>query len=484
MGEQPRDSILIVEDDPAQALLLENMLVRNGYQVFITYGGKEALASVNSSAPSLIISDILMPDMNGYQLCSAIRASEDHRTLPVMLLTALTSVEDVVMALEAGADYFITKPYKEQYLISKIKSILADNARLASAELVDTKIRYQGSDYRVTSHLPRILDLLISTYELSMIKNQEQLDSFMQRMKAEDALRESEERFRNILEYAPIGMAVLSLDGRFLLVNRALSELVGYGKQELEGLTFQEITHPDDLDADLSTRQELLEGSAVSSRKEKRYLRKDGQEVWVQLTASLLRDRMGRPLHFIAQVEDITERKLHQEQIHRLAYYDALTNLPNRRLLKDRLHQALVQAGRFGRALALMFLDLDNFKLINDVLGHDVGDEILKIVAERLTGCVRGMDTVCRQGGDEFIIVLTEIASPCDAELVAEKIIKALVEPIFIEDNELCITTSIGIAIYPVNGADDARALMKKADMAMYMAKNLGKNCYSICQGG
>lgn len=131
-------------------------------------------------------------------------------------------------------------------------------------------------------------------------------------------------------------------------------------------------------------------------------------------------------------------------------------------MLKDRLNLALTQAKRFDRSLALMFLDLDNFKQVNDSLGHDAGDELLKIIAGRLLTCVRSGDTICRQGGDEFIIVLAEITHPQDAELVADKIIKALHDPIYIQENELHVTTSIGIAVYSVNGADDAKALMKK----------------------
>lgn len=304
------------------------------------------------------------------------------------------------------------------------------------------------------------------------------------RKETEEALRNSEERFRNILENAPIGMSVVSLEGRFLLVNRSLCEIMGYEKEELERLTYQEITHPDDLEANLANVQRLLDGGATSYRMEKRYLRKDLQVVWTQLTSSIVRDAAGTPLYLVAQVEDITDRKRHQEQIHQLAYYDALTGLPNRRLLKDRLKQALSQAKRYQRSLALMFLDLDNFKLINDTLGHDMGDELLKVVAGRLQACVRGMDTVCRQGGDEFILVLTEITHPEDAAVVARKIIDTINEPVALNETIMHITTSIGIAIYPVNGTDDAKELMKKADIAMYEGKKNGRNRFSFYQSG
>jgi PAS domain S-box-containing protein len=196
------------------------------------------------------------------------------------------------------------------------------------------------------------------------------------RKQMEKALRESEERFRNTLEYAPIGVAVVSLGGQFLQVNRALCDILGYTRKEMEQLYFQDITHPDDLALDLSNVKGLLAGEIDSYQIEKRYIRKDGQAVWVQLTGTALRDARGEPLNLIAQVEDITERRRAQEQIRQLAYYDTLTGLPNRRLLMDRLQHDLDQARRFKRSLAIMFLDLDRFKQINDTLGHDVGDEL------------------------------------------------------------------------------------------------------------
>ncbi len=301
------------------------------------------------------------------------------------------------------------------------------------------------------------------------------------RKEMERALRESEERFRNTLEYAPIGVAVASLGGQFLQVNRALCDILGYTGKEMEQLYFQDITHPDDLALELACVKRLLAGEVNSCQIEKRYVRKDGQAVWTQVTQSVLRDAGGEPLSLIAQVEDITERRRAQEQIRQLAYYDTLTGLPNRRLLLDRLRHDLDQARRFQRSLAIMFLDLDRFKQINDTLGHDVGDELLKVVAARLGACIRSGDTVSRQGGDEFVIVLAEIAHAQDAARVAEKTIQSLAEPIVVRGNELRITASIGIAVYPDNGTDDMQELMKKADQAMYAAKEAGRNMYRFC---
>jgi diguanylate cyclase (GGDEF)-like protein len=169
-----------------------------------------------------------------------------------------------------------------------------------------------------------------------------------------------------------------------------------------------------------------------------------------------------------------------EDEVRQLAYYDTLTNLPNRRLLYDRLHQALAQAKHFSRSLAVMFLDLDHFKEINDTLGHDVGDELLKQVAGRWSACIRSGDTLCRVGGDEFVIILTEIHQPHDAALVAEKAVELVNQPFSCLGHPIKVTTSIGIAVYPIDGPDNVQDLMKKADTAMYTAKQGGRNRYQF----
>lgn len=302
------------------------------------------------------------------------------------------------------------------------------------------------------------------------------------RKEREIALLESEKRFRDFMEFAPIGMVIVALDGSLIKVNQALCNILGYRRDELEGLSFEDLTHPDDLAADLALRRHLLAGELPLWQAEKRYLRKDGSLVWVQLTATVLRDTQGEPQCFDAQIEDISERRRQQDQIRQLAYFDALTGLPNRRLLQDRLEQALAQARRNERRVAVAFLDLDHFKQVNDVHGHDAGDELLKLAAQRLLACVRSGDTVARQGGDEFILVLAEISDEQGVVRVAEKIVQALAKPFMLEARGLVIdsiTTSIGLAVFPGQGLD-AQDLMKKADRAMYAAKEGGRNGYRL----
>jgi diguanylate cyclase (GGDEF)-like protein/PAS domain S-box-containing protein len=304
-----------------------------------------------------------------------------------------------------------------------------------------------------------------------------------QHLEAQRALRESEERFRLISTSAMDAIIIIGPAEEITYWNPAAERIFGYQADEALGQNLHHlIAPPRHHDASRRGFEQFRmsgEGALIGKTLEITALRKNGEEFPIELSISAV--MIKGQWHALGMIRDISERKKAEEKIRQLAYYDALTNLPNRRLLLDRLNHSLVQAKRYQRAVAVMFLDLDRFKLINDTLGHDVGDELLKEVATRLNACVRSGDTVSRQGGDEFVIVLAEVARPPDAALVAEKIIGTLAQPISVKGHELQITTSIGIAIFPVNGTDDAQELMKKADAAMYEAKEGGRNGYRFC---
>lgn len=303
-------------------------------------------------------------------------------------------------------------------------------------------------------------------------------DDISDRKKIEHALRASEKSFREIIEFAPIGMAIVSLEGRFVIVNQTLCNIVGYSNDELLNLTFQEITYFEDLSIDLEFVQQLLDGKTNAYQMEKRYIRKDEEIVWVQLSVSLFRDEDDTAQYFIAQIEDITERKARDSEVKQHAYFDTLTKLPNRRLLMEKLTQALSQSEQYKRTTALLFLDLDHFKQINDTLGHDIGDLILKESAVRLSTCVRTHDTVARLGGDEFVIILSEMSDQTDAKIVAEKILNKIQQPIDVDGQAVFIGTSIGIAIHTGDMKVSPKELMKRADIAMYQSKAAGRNRY------
>ncbi|WP_417549014.1 PAS domain S-box protein [Methylophaga sp.] len=297
------------------------------------------------------------------------------------------------------------------------------------------------------------------------------------RKQAELALQQSEERFRNAFDTAAIGMAIVGLDGSWLEVNGALCRMLGYTEEELLDKTFVDVTHPDDLDLDLDYVRKLLNGDLEHYQMEKRYFHKTGDVIFVLLSVSLVRNERGEVIHFISQIEDVTARKSESDRIRQMAYHDTLTGLPNRRLFDERIGHTLAHAKRVGYPIALMFVDIDHFKQINDTHGHDVGDEILKSVADRMAHCLRQTDTLSRVGGDEFVILLTEIKKSEDAQLVAEHLLETVSKPLHVHTHDFRITLSIGVAIF--NGDSETETvseLTKKADLALYEVKSAGRN--------
>jgi diguanylate cyclase (GGDEF)-like protein/PAS domain S-box-containing protein len=274
-------------------------------------------------------------------------------------------------------------------------------------------------------------------------------------------------------------MVLMDLEGHWVRANQALARLLGYRAEELEGRRFDDFTHPDDRDADLEALYALAAGERSGYETEKRYLRADGQEVWASLTVSLVRDSDRRPLHLIAQIQDITERRATEQELTARALHDPLTGLPNRLLFMDRAEVALARLQRPAHAVAVFFLDLDRFKLVNDRLGHAAGDRVLVAVAERLQSLLRPSDTVSRFGGDEFTI-LCEDTDEDAAGRVAARIAEHLSEPIEgLSDQQLFLSASIGIAVER-NPRADPEQILRDADAAMYLAKHEGRSGFAL----
>ncbi len=295
------------------------------------------------------------------------------------------------------------------------------------------------------------------------------------RRQARLRLQESEEFFRLTFSQAAIGIALLSREGRFLRVNRKLSAILGYSEIELLQRFFGQVTHPDEIEEDRELLRRLAAGELRDVQRETRYLCKDGRTVWVALNASTMREAASGQLRLIVAVQDVSRQKKAEEALMRMATIDALTGLPNRLLLQDRLAQAVFQAQRARRQVGVMFVDLDRFKHVNDSLGHEAGDQLIVEIAQRLAGALRESDTVARQGGDEFVVVLADLAGPEDAAVVAGKLLDSLFQPLALCGQELFPSASIGIAMYPRDG-QDSEALLKAADSAMYRAKANGGN--------
>ena len=319
-----------------------------------------------------------------------------------------------------------------------------------------------------------VADIYGEPCAISLIKDMRAL------RRAQAQLRESEARFRGAFEHAPIGMMLVRPeDDRIIQVNRILCDLLAYPASELVDATAESLLPPEDRPAYAHFRDALLEGHGKDLLVEARYQRRDGSVLWTNRHMVVQRDPDGVPILTIVQIADITEMKESREQMEKLAFYDTLTDLANRRLFNDRLEQAVKHAVRTNEPAALMYLDLDNFKRVNDTLGHDVGDELLREVAERVRACVRDEDTVGRPGGDEFTILLGHVRSARAAGRVARKILTSLEPSIRVGSHELRVTASIGITLTPDDGRDP-QTLMKNADLAMYRAKERGRDTYEF----
>ncbi len=292
--------------------------------------------------------------------------------------------------------------------------------------------------------------------------------------RAAAALHEANERFEQVFRNAAIGKAVLSLDGRFVRVNRALCALTGYTEASLLRLSFQEITHPDDVDADVAQAQRMREGDISSYEMEKRYIRADGEIVWALLSASLVRDAEGTPVQYIAQVQDISQRRELETRLRERAERDALTGLHNRCRFEQDLERQLARCRRYRERAALLLLDLNDFKRLNDENGHRAGDAALKHVAAALGAYVRDSDIVARWGGDEFVILAPHLHGD-EARAFADDIARRVgTMPMLIGDGLTMVSASIGVAELHGDGlaAEEAFAL---ADASMYAAKRAGR---------
>ncbi|MTV27151.1 diguanylate cyclase [Nitriliruptoraceae bacterium ZYF776] len=286
---------------------------------------------------------------------------------------------------------------------------------------------------------------------------------------ANRARRVAEDRFRVAFEEAPIGVAVVAPDGHILDANAAFAEVVGRPTDALTGTHFAELTHPDDLVADQSLLDELLAGTRDTYDLRKRYVRPDGTTVTAALHVGVLRDPDGTPVQLVAQVLDLTDRLRDEETLRHAATHDALTGLPNRRLLLDRLGVALAEAARGGSHVGILFVDLDDFKRVNDTIGHGGGDEVLRVVAERLRTSAREADTVARVGGDEFVVLAASNTAPHDLDRLQKRLRDAVERPVALGDALLVPRVSIGGHLTP--GGVTPAAALSGADARMYAVK-------------
>ncbi len=586
--------VLIVDDMEDNLIVLEKMLQRATYQVYVANNGKQAMEILRNNSIELIISDILMPVMDGYELCRQCQNDATLARIPFIFYTATyTGGDDRSFGLSLGAARFIIKPakhalflqeidevlkafdtksltpvvttpalkngdYQREYnvrLIHKLEDKLAQlqlaetslvnsNAKLKSAtevlqrvigalparvfwkdcdsrflgcnllfaqdagfsspeELIgktdddmvwkewaaayradDQIVMQSGSaklDYEEPQNTPEGTTIWLSTSKVPLKDEQGRIIGVLgvyiditERKEAEAALRIAATAFES-----QAGMLVTDANATILQVNRSFTQITGYTDEEAIGRDPGLLRSGRHDELFFKTMWACInetgqwEGEIWNQRK-------DGETYPVHLTITAVKDELGKLSNYVGTMADISSNKAAQEEIQQLAFYDTLTGLPNRRLLSDRLSQALVSCDRSGQGGALLFLDLDNFKKINDTLGHRIGDLLLQDVARRLVECVRKGDTVARLGGDEFVVILEdlskhELEAAVQCELIGNKILSALAEPYQLEGHTHHGTTSIGITLFN-DHLVGVEGLVQQADIAMYQAKREGRN--------
>jgi diguanylate cyclase (GGDEF)-like protein/PAS domain S-box-containing protein len=436
-------NILIVDDDPIVLKSLKDLLAVRGYTTDIAIGGKEAICQLDLKEYDLVLLDLHMPYVSGHDVMNHIRK---HKQSPaVIIVSGETSFEAARKACSQGAYDFLRKPYATEELIITINNALKE-------------------------------------------KRLEKQNKHMQQQ-----LKESERLHRYLVNTSPDIIYILDPKGHFTFINERIESLLGFDKEELIGKHYSILVHNEDMDQAKYVFNERRVGARASTNIELRLKCKDEgapryfetRSLPIELSSmGIYNDEKAAKqdtyLGTYGVARDITERKIAEETINFQAYHDLLTHLPNRSLLRDRLGLAISQAKREKEMLAVMFLDLDRFKNINDSLGHMIGDELLQQVSTRLKDCLREGDTLARFGGDEFTLLLPKISDNReDVSKIAEKIISVLKQPFMIDGHELYVSASIGISMYPQDGSN-MDALIKNADVAMYHVKDQGKNAYKF----
>ncbi|ABA89803.1 response receiver sensor diguanylate cyclase/phosphodiesterase, PAS domain-containing [Syntrophotalea carbinolica DSM 2380] len=427
-------NLLLAEDCEDDALLLIRALRHGGYRLTVErVETAEAMrAALATGKWDLIISDYSMPRFSA--LAALEVARENGLDLPFIVLSGNIGEETAVEAMRAGAH-----------------------------------------DYVMKGNLARLLPAI----ERELREAEER----RRRRRAELELRNSEKLFRSIFQNAVTGMATCSPDGRFLKVNPALCEMLGYSENELFGVSVLDITHPTDIELTERLFAEAMGGQTRSHDYEKRYIRRDGETLWAHVSTSWHYNEDGTPSYSVALISNITPHHQAKQKIRQLAYFDGLTGLPNRQLFLEHCNSSLTQARRNRSPLGVCIIDIDRFKGVNDTYGYESGDALLKTVSQRLSDCMSREDVLARLGSDEFAAVIASVGSQDEFSVLAQKMLHCLTEPIQIGEQKLYCSGGMGIALFPVDGVD-AEALLKNAATAMHQAKQHGSNNFRFFSKG
>ncbi|MGZ3159002.1 MAG: EAL domain-containing protein [Burkholderiaceae bacterium] len=429
-------TILIVDDESQNRKLLETLLRPEGYRTLCAANGEDALTSIAKQAPDLILLDVMMPGMDGYEVAGKLKSDPATANIPIIMVTALIDRSARLAGLSAGAEEFLTKPVDRAELWLRVRNLL--------------RLKTFGD---LESH-SWILEEQVQARTVDL------------------------QRFRTAMDATADGIFLVNRSTmRFIEVNATACKLLGYTRDEFLQL------HPAQLGAASTKQFEHLydvataghSGHSANELTEINLQRKDGS--YLQAEVNRQAHLSGANWIIVGVMRDITERKETEKRLHHMAHYDALIGLPNRTLFYETLEKTLAHAVDNGWQVAVMFLDLDYFKNVNDTLGHAIGDELLRQLSHRLTQCVRIRDTVGRLGGDEFALILLMQDGQQGATFVANKIRDAMRAPFDLKGHEVTVTASIGITVFP-DDTSESETLIKYADTAMYRAKQAGRDTY------
>ena len=435
--------LLIVDDDPRSLASLRELLTDGVAEIATARSGKDALARLSSSRFDLVLLDLCLPDVSGHKIMDFIGREEID--VDIVVISGRVEIDAAIGALKRGAFDYVRKPYGLEELTTTVRNAL-EQRRLRQAN----------------RHIALELE-------------------------------NSERMYRYLVDASPDIIYTLDREGRFTFINDRVSRLLGFQREQLIGRHYQTLIFEDDLElanhAFNERRSDERAARNIELRLKRaadahRVQREPAAPMTISLNASgmYLQGVSAEQPGFVGTygvVRDVTEKKRAEAVISYQAYHDILTDLPNRSLFQDRLGLALIQAKRRKTELAVMFIDLDRFKLVNDTLGHHKGDALLQQVARRLRDCLREGDTLARQGGDEFTVVLPDLHHHDDARVVAAKFIHSLEQPFDLDGQTAHISASIGIAVYPEHG-DTLDEMLRNADTAMYQVKGEGKNGFAL----
>ena len=417
--------ILGIEDFPASLNLL-GLALQDEYSIQIASSGAEGLNLAHETPPDLILLDIMLPQINGYETYRRIRTDALLKDIPIVFIAEPLAEDLEARGLMLGAADYLTKPLNIEIARLRIRNLLERERLRRELKNTERQLRLAAS----------------------------------------------------VFDYIHDGVIITDAENHIIEVNTAFTQISGYTREEVLGKNPRFLkSGQQPVQFYKLLWQTLLKEGHWSGELWNRH--KNG-EVYAALTSiSVVLDDQHRIHHFIGLFADITQLKNHEFALEHIAHFDALTGVPNRVLLKDRLEQAMAHARRTGNRMAVCYLDLDGFKPVNDRCGHCVGDELLKQIALRIRDCLRAGDTVARVGGDEFVLLLLDIVDLKECEVVLERMLRKVEESTCVHGYCLTVSASMGFTLFP-DDAVDAETLMLHADQAMYVAKQQGKNRYQF----